>query len=456
MSPASKSQQTRPAMRAGRVPAAVLAIATLALAATLAFATSAQAAIPFCPPGSAAGQCKSPKGLATDRETGHVYVVDQGNKRIDVFESDGTFLYSFGSAQLKSPTWVAVDNDAASSSHHDVYVAADDFEVQKFKASGEFVGSFGGEGEGTCKLMSTQDPVAVGPGGVVDVADSYDKDGEGPLHVFVNRVQQFDPEGKCLGEVKLFEGENETVRDLAVDSTGNFYVSVAGARGVIRKYGPAGTLVADLGGEQTEGLSVDAADHVFAKQIGVTVAKVPQASTFFIAEYAPDTSLIRRFGYIAGLKAGTSLAALEGSGGAEGVFATEGSAGVNFLPIPEGPVVVPEPCHVKPGALGSVRTTLQAEVNPEGKETTVHAEYSGGGETGSSPPEPLGGTADFELHEAAVRVTGLKPETTYHCRIVAENADGTTPPGRKANSKPGKASNSAPPPSPASARKKRP
>ena len=141
-----------------------LAVLGASLLTLLALTASASAAIPFCPPGSGAGQCKSPKGLATDWETGHVYVVDQGNKRINVFESDGTFLSSFGSAQLKSPTWVAVDNDKASASHHDVYVAADDFEVRKFKASGEFVKSFGGEGEGPCQLMSTQDPIAVGPG----------------------------------------------------------------------------------------------------------------------------------------------------------------------------------------------------------------------------------------------------------------------------------------------------
>ena len=28
-------------------------------------------------------------------------------------------------------------------------------------------------------------------------------------------------------------------------------------------------------------------------------------------------------------------------------------------------------------------------------------------------------------------LTGLKPETTYHCKFVAENADGTTPPGQE-------------------------
>jgi hypothetical protein len=407
----------------------------------LAFTASASAAIPFCPPGSGAGQCNSPKGLATDWETGHVYVVDQGNKRINVFESDGTFLSSFGSAQLKSPTWVAVDNDAASTSHHDVYVSADNFEVQKFKASGEFVTSFGGKGEGVCQLMSTQDPVAVGPGGVVDVADSYDKDGAGEHHITVNRVQQFDSEGKCLGEVALFEGkdqqgggEGESILGLAVDSLGNFYASIEGGGGVIRKYSPTGTFIANLGGLQTEGLSIDAADNLFAKQR--TEASAGEVLKFFIAEYASDGSLVKRFGYLPGLEVAASLAALEGPGGEEGVFATEGAfltgaVRVNFLPIPDGPVIVPEPCHVKPGGLGSVRATLQAEVNPEGKETMVHVEYSGGSETKSSPPEELGGPADFELHEAAVTISGLKPETTYHCKFIAENADGTTPPGQE-------------------------
>jgi hypothetical protein len=419
-----------------------LAILGASLLALLALSASASAAIPFCPPGSGAGQCNSPKGLATDWETGHVYVVDQGNHRINVFESDGTFLSSFGSAQLKSPTWVAVDNDKASPSHHDVYVAADDFEVQKFKASGEFIESFGAKGEGVCQLMRTSDPIAVGPEGGVFVADSYDKDGIGPLHVLVNRIQRFDSEGKCLGEVALFEGQSE-IRDLAVDSTGDFYVSVAiSGGGAVRKYSPTGAFIVDLGGEETEGLSVDAADNVFAKQTGFAVTK--SAFTYFIAEYASDASLVKRFGYLPGFREGTSLAALEGSGGAEGVFATEGAASdvptrVNFLPIPKGPVVVPEPCRIKPGGLGSVRATLQAEVNPEGKETTVHVEYSGGGETKSSPPQTLetsppetpGPAVDFELHEAAVTVSGLKPETTYTCKLVAENADGTTPPGQE-------------------------
>ena len=34
---------------------------------------------------------------------------------------------------------------------------------------------------------------------------------------------------------------------------------------------------------------------------------------------------------------------------------------------------------------------------------------------------------DFFLHKASIPVTGLQPETTYHCRVVAENADSAIP-----------------------------
>src|SRR3978361_560236 len=125
--------------------------ATALVMALVSFSASASAAVPFCPPGSEPGQCNGARGLATDWETGHVYVVDRGNERVNVFESDGTFLSSFGPAQLSKPTWIAVDNDEASPSRHDIYVT-DGFKIWKFKPSGEFIKSFGGEGEGACEF----------------------------------------------------------------------------------------------------------------------------------------------------------------------------------------------------------------------------------------------------------------------------------------------------------------
>ena len=56
----------------------------------------APAEISFCAFGMGAGQCDQPAGVAVDRTSGHVFVVDNRNDRVNVFEEDGTFLTSFG------------------------------------------------------------------------------------------------------------------------------------------------------------------------------------------------------------------------------------------------------------------------------------------------------------------------------------------------------------------------
>ena len=73
-----------------------------------------------------------------------------------------------------------------------------------------------------------------------------------------------------------------------------------------------------------------------------------------------------------------------------------------------------------------------AKVNPEGKATTAHFEYvdqkSFEDEGGFASPntkttaesDPIG--ADFFLHDAEAQAE-LVPETTYHCRVIATNAD---------------------------------
>jgi hypothetical protein len=393
-----------------------IALTALAAAALLmlAAAASASAATPFCLPGSGAGQCNGPQGLAVDTEEALVYVADSGNSRVNVFEVDGTSKSSF--AASGSPTWVAVDNDAASASHHDVYVSSGEFAVRKFSPAGALLDTLGEKGNGACQFERQNDPVAVGPAGKVYVADSYEDVG----NHFVNRVIVFDAAGGCLETIKLFEGPNETIRSLAVDSAGSIYVVVSGAGGVVRKFGPSGTLLYELGpGGEAEGIAVDAADHLFAKQN--VQQKTKSALVRLISEYDSSGAVLKRFAY-GPLREIPALAAHSSPAG--DLYASEGAVGVNYLKLPAGPALVPEPCHVKPGGLGSVKATLQAEVNPEGKATSFHFEYGIGAEELKSSETPLPGSADFELHEAALTVTGLTPEATYHCRVVAKNADG--------------------------------
>jgi hypothetical protein len=57
--------------------------------------------------GVLAGECGELKGIALDQSTGHVYVVDQGNARIDEFDSSGSFVRAFGAGVADGTTTAA-------------------------------------------------------------------------------------------------------------------------------------------------------------------------------------------------------------------------------------------------------------------------------------------------------------------------------------------------------------
>ena len=91
--------------------------------------------------GSGKGQLGEPRngpwGIACD-STGKVYVVDRGNDRIQVFTAEGTFLEIFGSEQLYRPNYVAVSNSGS------VYVTSWKGCISVFTPHGRhFLGSYG-------------------------------------------------------------------------------------------------------------------------------------------------------------------------------------------------------------------------------------------------------------------------------------------------------------------------
>jgi hypothetical protein len=401
-------------------------------------ASSASADVQVCTP-SGSPKCSEPLGLATDFETGLLYVADNDNSRIDIFKgkeasvppgTPGSF------AVATKPQWIAVDNVATSPSHHDIYSTTADFKVKKFDPNGTLADEFGEQGDGTpegCQLEHVDDPIAVGPNGDVYLADSY---ATGAPNNFSSRIVKFDSAGNCIGTVPLFEGESQTIRDLAVDSAGAIYVTVEGDGLVIRQYSGTGALVKEFEDLETRGLAVDAENHLFTAQRAERVTRL-ELDTFF-TEYASAAgggAILRRFDYALGGFTGSP--GLAGLHTATGDFFASASSGVRYLELPApGPVVFPGSCQVKSNAPGSVRATLQAEVNPEGKATEFRFEYEAlsgehAGDIAKSPLMPLltkgGGNAeDFELYEAAQAVEPLEAETEYRCRVIATNADGTT------------------------------
>ncbi len=406
----------------------VVAVVVLTL---LALGSTASAEIPpFCTPGIGTGHCSGPHGLAVDTEDALVYVADSGNDRVQVFESDGTFVPPpISAGQLSKPAWVAVDNAAASPSHHDLYASTEGFVVKKFKPNGEFLESIGEQGNGVCQLERENDPIAVGSDGDLYVADYY----ELSPGIFKNRIQRFDPAGSCVKEVVLFEGTDERSFTFAVDSAGNFYVTVTGAGLALRKYSPSGTLLDELEGTPNEGLAVDGGNHVFVEQR--ETQKTELDTIFLFTEYDSSGAILRRFNYVQ--LGGFTVPSLAPFSTPDGdLYASEGAEGVKYLELPPpGPVTVPEACKVKEGALGNTKATLQAEVNPEGKATgfryqyvtQAHFQAEGFANPEESPEVPLEGTVDFELHAAEQRVEGLLPETVYHCQVAAKNADSASP-----------------------------
>jgi DNA-binding beta-propeller fold protein YncE len=263
--------------RSGRRHGAQALSATLASVFLLAaFASSAQAEVPpplwkKCPTGSGAGQCDIPRGVAVDPATGHVYVANQNNSRIEELTPWGAFVKAWGwgvadgSSELQtcgpgatpptatcqkglegtgagefgSPQGIAVDSAG------DVYVVdlgiPSNNRVQKFDSEGNFLLMFGGgvdQGPNhpgnvcTAQFIAEGDSCGAGsegsangqfgewaPGSYIAVDPSDDT-------VYVgdqNRIQKFEPNGTYKSQIPL---PGETVQSLALDPDGNPYVAL--------------------------------------------------------------------------------------------------------------------------------------------------------------------------------------------------------------------------------------
>jgi NHL repeat len=429
--------------------------------------------------GSGAGQTLQPRGIAVDQQTGHLFVVDKNNQRIDVFDSGGTFIKAFGwgvdtgASEFQTCTSasgcnagiagagvgqfdfgevanIAVDNDPLSPSRHDVYVFdTANRRVQKFDPEGNFLLMLGGgvnqgpnhagdvctathiaEGD-ICGAGSNGAEegefggnvyVAAGPTGALNVAESTSS-ASPELENY--RLQRFEPSGSFIEELFLPQRERR-MSAFTVDSTGSLYAAAGGnvtSVSGIRKHNSNGVELYFKERREVGALSVDPVNNLFSAG--------PEGGYQIIAEYDSAGSAVRSFGY-GDLKVRPDGLAPYSSASGD-IYASQDDRVIHISFPPPGPLILPEPCKAAP--LGNVKATLGAEVNPEGKATTVHFEYisdadylaNGGSFSGPKPAtstpesEPVG--SDFDLHKGSAQASPLVPETKYHCRVVATNAD---------------------------------
>lgn len=273
----------------------------------------------------------------------------------------------------------------------------------------------GSPGSGEGQFDPDADRLAVGPGGTVYVASDRVASGSNTAHV--NRLQLFNPSGAFSEQFEVASGSAKDLAGLAVDSTGNAYVSA----GELHKYDSSGQEVATLHpssdsgrNEGAKAVALDPAGNIFVSANGP------------IVEYDSAGNIQRVF-YNAGLNGHVLFHSATGE-----LFSLSGDKVLYTSFPPPGPVFAPVGTGAE--AVSNLTATLRSSFNPEGKTTTVHFDYvddasfqSGGfanpatKSTAESAPSP----ANFKLQEASLKAEGLLPDVTYHFRAVATNADGT-------------------------------
>lgn len=133
-----------------------------------------------------------PWGVCVNKNN-DIIVADRRNNRIQVFSSDGTFKFKFGSrgtnnGQFDLPAGIAVDSHSRI-----IVVDKDNHRVQVFSQTGVFILKFGSHGR---EVGQFQYPwaVATNSKNQILVTDSRN-----------HRIQLFSPDGQMLSKFPLVE-----------------------------------------------------------------------------------------------------------------------------------------------------------------------------------------------------------------------------------------------------------
>jgi len=380
-----------------------------------------------------AGGFNKPGGIAVDRATGDVYVVDANNGVVDVFSVGGAYLRQISLASIPGgfsaqyTRGIAVDDF-----NGDVYLSDSGTEVvYVFDAAGGYVttwtgsntpqGSFGGGYVSVAADDANGDVYVARTGGFTSLVDVFESSG-GYLTQFGRSPGL--PLGVAVdqgsGRVYLANEPSEVGEPWVVDVFGPSLVipSVAtGAAGEVR--GTSATLNGTVNPDGVQ-LSDCRFEYGIEAYYGQSAPCVPAA-----ASIPADSNEHAVSAHITGLTPGSTyhfrlVAAnendpLEPNTGEDATFET--------LPGPSF------------GGVASVNVTdasadLTAKVNPNGYDTTYHFEWGTSTSYGTSVPVPdvdIGaGTGGVSV---ATHLSGLSANTTYHWRVVATNENGTVATG---------------------------
>jgi hypothetical protein len=389
----------------------------------------------FGSPGSGDGQLLEPTRLAVNEETGDVYVLDQGNNRVEIFSAEGAYVGQFsgsatpaGSFSYGPKSGIAIDNskNPLDPSKGDVYVLdVGHLVIDKFTSTGTYTGQIIGEPGAPPWVDDEQ--VEEGPR-TIGVDDS------GSLHVVVGYHGGIDVFNDALSNeyVKNVRPYFPTINvknggsigaplpssiGLAIDSEGDFYLGRTdgeekdGTETPFAKFSAGGEILTEfVGGEVlTSSLAVDlSSNDVYADD---------ETS---VAAFAPSGVPIEQFGS-AQMSASRGIAVNSSTGTV--YTANAASQEIDVFTA----FVVPDATTGSASHFGETSVTVGGTVAPDGLPVTScvfeYGTSSSYGQSVSCASSPGSGSAPVAV---SAELAGLERLTEYHYRVTVSNANGSS------------------------------
>ncbi len=210
------------------------------------------------------------QGIATDA-SGNVFVLDYSNNRVVKYNSSGAYVkewFFYVTCGGNPPSLFPI---AVNQSNGNVYIAdgCNAYDVQSpvsvFSNSGTFLGEWSSYGFSDGQL-NTPRGLAVDSSGNVYISDSS------------NRIQKFDSSGNFITKWGTFgsgNGQFNNPQGIAFDSSGNIYVAEKGNKRV-QKFDSSGNYITKWGSSGTgngqftnpTGIALDSSNNVYVSDTG--------------------------------------------------------------------------------------------------------------------------------------------------------------------------------------------
>ena len=250
-------------------------------------------------PGTGNGQFQDPTDVAVHTASGRIYVVDNDNNRIQVFDSTGSFQLAWGTTGSGDGQFLGPSSIVINQSTGDVYVVdTGNHRIQRFDASGDFELTWGEEGEDNGQFFTPAYLAINQSTGNVYVTDSS-----------YYRVQQFTADGAYVrqwGFLGTGDGQFIFPAGIGVNSaTGQVYVVDQG-NSRIQRFSATGVFetkwgITGSGNGQFStplGLTLDSAGRVYVGDYGNSRVQVFNGNGAFLLSFGSGSSDVQLRGPI--------------------------------------------------------------------------------------------------------------------------------------------------------------